>query len=134
MCGRDGDRLVLDHCHETGLARGFLCAPCNTKESKGGNLVEWQIYRNFPPTVLLGLKFYYNDFGQAPYPLEHPVTKEDVESGIDSWSNEYCYEMVKRFCNYQADLNWINSSEMRELIRKSIAYVRESSATRSEPA
>jgi hypothetical protein len=22
-------RVVVDHCHETGAMRGFLCAPCN---------------------------------------------------------------------------------------------------------
>ena len=27
-CGRVG-RVVVDHCHETGAMRGFLCVPCN---------------------------------------------------------------------------------------------------------
>lgn len=31
-CGKPGSfekRVVLDHCHETGEFRGFLCSPCN---------------------------------------------------------------------------------------------------------
>ncbi|MFJ8784977.1 endonuclease domain-containing protein [Streptomyces sp. NPDC102476] len=39
VCGRTPEeampggryvRLALDHCHETGALRGFLCSPCNT--------------------------------------------------------------------------------------------------------
>jgi hypothetical protein len=125
MCGRDGDRLVLDHCHETGLARGFLCSPCNLKESKSFDVAEWNIYRKFPPAVLLGLKFYYNDFGQAPYPAEHLFTREQVDSGIEKWENAACYELVKLFCNYRANLDWVNLSDMRLLVRKSLAHVRD---------
>jgi len=125
MCGRDGDRLVLDHCHETGLARGFLCSPCNIKESTSFGAIEWDIYRKFPPAVLLGLKFYYNDFGQSPYPVKNTFSKEQVDAGIEKWEDTTCYELVKLFCNYEADLDWVNLSDMRLLIRKSLAHVRD---------
>jgi hypothetical protein len=32
ICGgvnKDGRRLAVDHCHKTGVVRGFLCAQCN---------------------------------------------------------------------------------------------------------
>ena len=125
MCGRDGDRLVLDHCHETGLARGFLCSPCNIKESKSFDVVEWDIYRKFPPAVVLGLKFYYNDFGQSPYPVKNLFNREQIELGIEGWEDATCYELVKLFCNYRANLDWVNLSDMRLLIRKSLSHVRD---------
>jgi hypothetical protein len=129
MCGRDGDRLVLDHCHETGLARGFLCSACNIKESRSFGAVEWDIYRKFPPAVLLGLKFYYNDFGQAPYPVEHTFSREQIDAGIEKWEESSCYELIKLFCNYKLNLDWINSSDLRLLVRKSLSYVRTVSGT-----
>ena len=28
-CGKEEPKPVLDHCHDTGTFRGWLCAPCN---------------------------------------------------------------------------------------------------------
>lgn len=33
-------RLALDHCHETGALRGFLCGPCNTGLGQLGDTAE----------------------------------------------------------------------------------------------
>lgn len=33
ICGKetsDGARIVVDHCHTTGLTRGWLCSNCNS--------------------------------------------------------------------------------------------------------
>jgi vacuolar-type H+-ATPase subunit H len=50
--------------------------------------------------------------------------KEQIESGIEEWEDAICYELIKLFCNYSANLYWVNLSDMRLLIRKSFAHVR----------
>lgn len=39
LCGRPAGprRLALDHCHETGVFRGWLCLQCNTSLGKLGD-------------------------------------------------------------------------------------------------
>ena len=36
-CGEVKDKLDLDHCHETGMFRGYICRSCNKKLSMSGD-------------------------------------------------------------------------------------------------
>lgn len=39
-CGKDDRVMVIDHCHETGKFRGFLCSQCNTMIGQAGESIE----------------------------------------------------------------------------------------------
>ena len=39
-CGKEDDKLVLDHCHDTELFRGWLCSPCNLALGTLGDSIE----------------------------------------------------------------------------------------------
>lgn len=68
ICGRPGrrggtrsDSLVLDHDHKSGIARGFLCHPCNKREGldRPGD-GRYANYRRRPPAALLGFSVPYD--------------------------------------------------------------------------
>lgn len=40
ICGRERKRLVLDHCHDSGEARGLLCGTCNSGLGLLGDRIE----------------------------------------------------------------------------------------------
>lgn len=53
LCGGPfrAETLVIDHCHRTGLERGFLCRACNVREGvRRGAL--WRAYRERPPSLI----------------------------------------------------------------------------------
>ena len=39
-CGKESDKLVLDHCHKTETFRGWLCSPCNLALGALGDSIE----------------------------------------------------------------------------------------------
>lgn len=58
MCSALPNRLLVDHCHRSGLIRGLLCTSCNTAEGLQ-DAPSFAAYRSRPPAVLLGMEEQY---------------------------------------------------------------------------
>lgn len=73
LCGGD-EAHVTDHCHRSGLVRGYLCQRCNQREGIGGALPGLlDAYRRRPPAVVVGWTEPYVGFG---YTWDRPARPE----------------------------------------------------------
>lgn len=59
VCDRKDHRLIVDHCHKTGLVRGYLCRSCNWREGRS-HFAAFNAYRLQPPAVILGWTYRYD--------------------------------------------------------------------------
>ena len=77
LCGFR-DRLVEDHCHDSGLVRGYLCKSCNTTEGRSDyHLSLWR--GGTTPAAALGIKRLY----VSPITGETPIRTAAVDSDLD---------------------------------------------------
>ena len=66
MCGIETDRMVWDHCHFTGLARGRLCQRCNQREGLDDD-PRWRCWRLCAPFLKRGSRWIYKtECGDCP--------------------------------------------------------------------
>jgi len=79
ICGKTPRRLVEDHCHDSGLTRGFLCDQCNIREGYRFRS-EYSMYRECDPAVILGFRIPYIDpvtrLPAEPKPVLTPEERE----------------------------------------------------------
>lgn len=74
-CAHCGKRrpLLEDHDHMTGLTRGLLCRGCNGREARRSTAAQFNLYRERPPTQILGLSLHYRpNHAGAPMSLRLP--------------------------------------------------------------
>lgn len=83
MCSARPERLLVDHCHRTGLVRGLLCTSCNTAEG-ATNSPAFDAYRARPPAVLLGVEEQYGSAWDGYGVTDSPEAAERNVAHVDA--------------------------------------------------
>jgi hypothetical protein len=123
MCGFEDAKIVKDHCHESGLIRGLLCHSCNLNESSNDSL-RWQIYRKFPPTMLVNVKVFYNDFSSWG-PKECLFSKDGINTPWWESDKELSYQVLDDFCRHKISLDWMDKEQFSKLIKTAMEFIKE---------
>ncbi len=122
MCGFEDDKIVKDHCHESGLIRGLLCTGCNLEESRR-NDIRWQIYRKFPPTKLVNVKVFYSEM--SSFWSQSDFSKEEINTPWWESDPKKSYETLDCFCDFQRSLDWMDKNQFRKLIKTAMKFAKE---------
>lgn len=77
LCGRRSQ--VLDHDHETGMARGWLCTPCNLAEGHDLGKPLFGNWRARPAVAVLGVSFRYRNAVRGLDPGAGPALPDDLD-------------------------------------------------------
>lgn len=114
-CGTDSAyRMVRDHCHMTGLVRGFLCNWCNTTESKS-NDPEWDSWRagDHPAAAMRYAEVYVSPWGGGT-----PIAPQSALIYYDDYERAAWYELAPAAIAagriaWPTEPPWIDTAEAR---------------------
>jgi hypothetical protein len=117
ICGHE-DKIVMDHCHESGFIRGLLCQSCNIREGTSDHAT-YRAYRHIYPTKMLGLKILYRDYSQ----LGSPAHFRESELDVNKWSDDYCYKVIRESTRSGlTTLDWLDSQEYLRVLSKALDH------------
>lgn len=109
--------LVRDHCHLTGLVRGYLCSGCNSREGSGSESVwgGWRAGDN-PANALGQYEIYRNHLGETPLSPQGALQYYSPDE-LAAWF-ALLPEALSQGRPWPAEAPWINTA----LARREAAY------------
>lgn len=124
MCGRGCSldsrsgrhvQLVEDHCHMTGLVRGFLCRSCNSQEGWADDTSRWSAWRNHdtPARALGYVDIHENLYGNtavSPGSALHYYTLQERRQ----WWSTLATTLVKAGAEWPTDAPWTDVAATRK--------------------